>query len=197
VTRRVGIAAAVLALAVAGCVSRPPEPEVFGQVPPFELTADDGTTFSSSSLAGRSWLASFLFTSCPGPCPQLVEKLKTVRADVPVDHLEMVSISVDPVTDTPAVLTEYKKKHGIEPKDRWTFLTGPEDKVLELVKKGFLTGVQPSADPGSEGAVVHGVRVALIDGERRMRGFYFTESEEDLARLKRDVEAIRQADRRR
>ena len=178
-------------IAISGCPSLAPEPPVLGQVPAFELVGDDGKPFGSATLDGKNWLASFVFTSCPGPCPKLVERLKTLRAKIPASDLTFVSFSVDPVTDTPAVLAGYRKERGIAPDAAWTFVTGPEDKVLELVRKGFLVAVEKSNDPaGEDGAVIHGVRVGLIDGRRRIRGYYNTEIPEDLERLEKELAAI-------
>lgn len=179
-------------IAISGCPSLAPEPPVLGQVPAFELVGDDGKPFGSAALDGKNWLASFVFTSCPGPCPKLVERLKTLRAKIPASDLTFVSFSVDPVTDTPAVLAGYRKERGIAPDSAWTFVTGPEDKVLELVRRGFLVAVEKSNDPaGEDGAVIHGVRVGLIDGQRRIRGYYNTEVPDDLERLERELATIR------
>jgi protein SCO1/2 len=178
-------------IAMSGCPSLAPEPPVLGQVPEFELVGDDGKPFGSASLEGRNWLASFVFTSCPGPCPKLVERLKALRAKIPASGLTFVSFSVDPLTDTPAVLAEYRKERGIAPGPAWTFVTGPEDEVLALVRRGFLVAVEKSGDPaGEDGAVIHGVRVGLIDGQRRIRGYYDTEVPEDLERLEKELAAI-------
>jgi len=165
-------------------------PPVIGQVPPFRLVADTGAPFDSASLAGRNWLASFLFTSCPGPCPRLVERLKAIRLRIPAASMAMVSFSVDPSTDTPEVLTDYKKARAIGDADAWTFVTGPPATVLDLLQHGFLTGVEASPIPEVDGAVIHGIQVVLIDGQQRIRGFYDTEDDEDLRRLERDVAAL-------
>lgn len=184
------IAALLAGLLLAGCPAGHGEPPILGQVPEFHLVADDGRPFDSSSLAGRPWLASFLYTSCPGPCPRLVERLKSVRHDVAADRLSFVSFSVDPQADTPAVLAAYKAKHGIGAADSWTFLTGDPAVVMPLVEKGFLVGVDSGDASSSEGAVSHGTRVALVDGQRRIRGFYATDRDEDLQKLKQDVAAL-------
>lgn len=184
--------AVAAAIAVAGCPSRAPEPPVLGQVPEFHLVGDDGKPFGSDTLAGRNWLASFLFTSCPGPCPKLVERLKTLRASIPAAELAFVSFSVDPATDTPPVLGTYRKERGVPGDAAWTFVTGPEEDVLALVRRGFLVAVEKNNDPASEeGAVIHGTRVGLIDGERRIRGYYDTESPEDLERLRKELASLR------
>jgi len=198
--KRFGAVAIVVAVVVAALVagSGPllrwfpvaAQPPVLGQVPSFRLVSDNGAVFDSSSLDGRVWLASFLFTSCPGPCPRLVERLKSVRRAIPAERMAMVSFSVDPTVDTPAVLAAYKKARGIGDDAAWTFVTGPAGEVIDLVQHGFLTGVEASDAPEDEGAVIHGVRVALVDGERRIRGFYSTENDEDLRRLESEVAAL-------
>lgn len=165
-------------------------PPVLGQVPAFRLVADDGTAFDSASLDGHAWLASFLFTSCPGPCPRLVERLKSLRREIPAGSLAFVSFSVDPGVDTPEVLRAYKDTHAITSDDAWTFVTGPESDVLAIVQRGFLTGVERGDPSGPEGAVTHGVRVALVDGRRRIRGFYATDDDAELERLKHDASAL-------
>ena len=178
--------AAVLAVS-GGCHLFSSPPPVVSEAPAFVLIADDGKPIDSASLRGRPWLASFLYTSCPGPCPRLVEKLQGVRKAIPPERLKLVSFSVDPETDTPEILRKYKAAHGIDAKDDWTFVTGPSADVLAIIQKGFLTGVQREDPSGAEGGVSHGTRVALVDRDGHVRGFYSTEEDGDLARLEHDV----------
>jgi protein SCO1/2 len=59
-------------------------------------------------------------------------------AERPGPKLHLISISVDPETDTPAVLHKYAR--GLEAKDGWDFLTGDKQSVdLALQKLGFAT----------------------------------------------------------
>lgn len=188
-----GLLVAVAAMrfgALPGPWSAAPLP-VLGQVPAFRLVSDEGRGFGSDELKDRPWLASFLYTTCPGPCPRLVERLKVVRRTVPATDLAIVSFSVDPATDTPEVLAAYKAARGIAAGDAWTFVTGPPEEVIELVQKGFLTAVERGSGDTEEGAVSHGVRVALIDGQGGIRGFYATDSDEDVARLAHEVASLR------
>ena len=48
----------------------------------------------------------------------------------------LVSISVDPEHDTPAVLSDYAERFGALP-DRWWFLTGPKSTIYDLVQNRF------------------------------------------------------------
>lgn len=191
-------AAAIVAAAALALLISPPaalrrvlplaEPlPVYGTLADFQLVSDDGRPFAASSLDGRIWLASFLYTSCPGPCPVLVERLKSVRRAIPAGRMAIVSFSVDPQTDTPQVLASYKAARGIQDEDAWTFVTGPPKEVLDVVQRGFFTAVEKGDPASADGAVMHTVRVALVDGERQIRGFYATDSAEELSRLEKDV----------
>lgn len=173
----------------AACTS--PEPPVLGQVAPFQLVGHDGAPISNTRFEGQPWLASFFYTTCAGPCPRLIARLKRLRTEIEPASLAFVSISVDPAVDTPPVLADYRRTRGITDADAWTFVTGPPEDVLTLVEKGFLTAVE-RADPASaEGAVTHGVRVVLVDGQGRIRGYYSPESDEDLLRLAGDVRSLK------
>jgi len=159
---------------------------VLGQVPAFEHIDENGKPFGARQLEGKVWVASFLYTTCPGPCPILVRKLQRFgdrfanRRD-----FHMVSFSVDPATDTPKVLRAYTEAHGIDTQ-RWSLLTGSPDAVIATIRKGFYLDASPSAQaarkPGLEaaspqldplhGPVIHSLRVVLVDRKGRIRGFY-------------------------
>jgi len=85
----------------------------------------------------------------------------------------LVSISVDPDHDTPAVLTGYARRYGARP-DRWWFLTGPKSSTYEFVQNRFKLGlVETTASDRASGAeaVLHSDRLALVD-RGRVVGFF-------------------------
>lgn len=163
---------------------------VYGVVGDFHLVSDDGAAFDASSLDGQIWLASFLYTSCPGPCPVLVERLKQVRRTIFPARMAIVSFSVDPAADTPPVLASYKAARGIRNEDAWTFVTGPPQDVLDVVQRSFFAAVEQGDAGSAQGAVIHSVRVALVDGQRQIRGFYATDDAGDLSRLESDIATL-------
>lgn len=83
--------------------------------------------FYSDLLEGKTVVVSFMFTECPDACPMINQQLKKVQDRV-VDRLGedilILSISVDPVNDTPEVLSTYRRGFGAE--DGWIFVTGTE-----------------------------------------------------------------------
>ena len=73
---------AALLLAALGCSvpSRDASPlDDFGPVGDFSLTERGGRTVTPADLAGKVWVASFVFTRCTGPCPQVTATVARVQ----------------------------------------------------------------------------------------------------------------------
>lgn len=186
----VGIVLALIAGQEAACKSVT-LPDI-GQVPAFSLLDHEGADFSEQRLRGRVWLASFLYTSCPGPCPVLVARLADLRRRVAPEALAMVSFSVDPDTDTVEVLRAYASAHGIEASRSWWLATGPREEILTLIRNGFLSAVSQEAEDtnSASGPILHSTRLLLIDGDGRIRGTYSSDDSEDLTRLEEDAKTL-------
>jgi protein SCO1/2 len=127
----VRIVVTLLALATA----RPaPGQETFPNVP---LRTQHGTAvrFYDDLVKGKVVLINFFFTSCTSICPRTTDNLKKVQAALG-EHLGrevvMISISVDPRADTPAVLEQYALGYGT--KAGWYFVTGRMEDI-NLVRR--------------------------------------------------------------
>lgn len=106
--------------------------------PDLELVTQDGKTvrFYDDLVAGRIALINFMFTTCTSICPPMTANLAQVQRllkDYLGDRVVMISISVDPETDTPAVLKAYAERYGAGP--GWYFLTGRRDHIEAVVSK--------------------------------------------------------------
>ena len=153
-----------LFLLVPGCTLNRPLP-VFGQVPEFQLLAQDGQAFDGRSLSGKVWVADFIFTQCPGPCPMMSSRMRQVDAATSdLADVRLVSFTVDPAHDTPSVLAAYAK-HFLAQPGRWFFLTGEQARLNDLGLNTFhLNAV--------DGQLDHSTRFALVDRRGRIRGYY-------------------------
>src|ERR1700683_4154951 len=86
------------------CIQPKPLPQM-GPAPAFQLTTQDGASFDSQSLAGHVWVADFVYTTCPGPCPMMSSQMRQIQsltAETP--DVKLVSFTVDPQHDTPPIL---------------------------------------------------------------------------------------------
>jgi protein SCO1/2 len=167
---------------------------VLGEVPAFALTDQTGASFSDRDLAGTPWIATFVYSTCPGPCPRVIEKIQA--ADQRLSHdprIRLVSITVDPAADTPEVLAIYGRNRTIDPA-RWKLLTGDPDAVFALVRGGFKLGVErdDTASP-DVGPVIHSLMAVLVDGKRQVRGYYDTNDPDAMDRLVADARTLADA----
>lgn len=172
------LAAAAIGLAT---IARPAaddgELDTLFPVPAFELTDQDGQPFGTAQLRGRVWVASFLFTSCTQSCPTLSAQLANLRQRVRRhgERVHVVSITVDPETDTPERLRAYRERFG-DPA-QWTLLTGAPNDVRTTTERAFFqpapTRTDIEAAPGYD--ILHGTGVLLVDRDGRCRGLFPTD----------------------
>lgn len=141
----------------------------YGEVPPFQLTNQNGQPFGSSNLANKIWIADFIFTSCPGPCPMISSRMSELQKPLEKTDVHLVSFSVDPEKDTPDVLRGYAEKLNAQT-GRWDFLTGNKKAIYELLQKGFKLAVADGAE--ETGMPIHSTRMVLVDRHGQIRGYY-------------------------
>jgi cytochrome oxidase Cu insertion factor (SCO1/SenC/PrrC family) len=165
---------------------------VYDTLPPFALIERSGRTITAADLAGRVWIADFIFTRCGGTCPVLSSRLAALLRELPAagaEDVTGVSITVDPHRDDPATLQRYAAQYHADP-DRWLFLTGPRTAVEGLVRDGFklsVAEVPPEERATAVEPITHSDRFVLVDGEGRIRGYYHGTDPESVARLRADT----------
>lgn len=156
---------------------------VLAQLPDFRLIERNGQPLGLADLRGKVWIADFIFTRCPGPCPRMSSLMAALQRDLRSEEaLRLVSISVDPEFDTPEVLAKYADRYEAD-EARWFFLTGDKTAIHQLAKSGFLVG-------GMDDVTLHTTRFVLIDRQGRVRGYYSSSDEEDLRKLGTDARVL-------
>jgi protein SCO1/2 len=176
-----------------GVATQPGSPKVSGTAPlldpapPFDLTDQQGKAVSLADLRGKAVLLDFIYTNCPGPCPILTGLHVDVQKHLDPalrPRVHFVSITIDPVRDTPMVLREYAEKRGAD-LSNWSFLTGDVDPVSKVVKS---YGVGSVRQP--DGTIAHLVATFLIDGQGRIVHRYIGLEEDDPKVVLHDLEAV-------
>ena len=138
---------------------------------PFHLTDRTGRLVTDPELLGKFVAVNFAFTSCSLSCRAANDHMRDIQrlvANMP--DVQLVSISVDPGTDTPAVLAKFADSFGADP-DRWLFLTGDKVELYRLIETSFisrsadLTGVVP-------GGFAQTDRIMLVDRHGNVCGSF-------------------------
>jgi protein SCO1/2 len=138
VTLTLFLAAATVRLAVCGDgKQKPPNPQTDFQAytartlrqhfPNIVLTNQDNkkVRLYDDVIKGKIVVIQFMFSNCERLCPMVTPNLVKVQKELEKQSpgtVSIVSISVDPEHDTPAVLKAYAKKFHVQP--GWQFLTG-------------------------------------------------------------------------
>ncbi|MCM8744985.1 SCO family protein [Thermomicrobium sp. CFH 73360] len=137
--------------------------------PDFTLLNQTGQTVQFSSLEGRAFIVTFVYTSCPDTCPLTLRKLVAAYQRLPqnvCNQVQIIAITVDPERDTPTRVQQYLTLNGFG--DHILYLTG-DPQTLESVWADFAIAVvrQPLADGQYE--VAHTTVSYILDSERRIR----------------------------
>jgi protein SCO1/2 len=158
----------------------PIAPDHARQLIDFSLTDRTGRAVTRADLADKFLVVDFLFTSCSLTCPVVnkhMAEIQALTADQP--DVKLVSLTVDPRSDTVEVLAEYGIKFGAET-NRWLLLTGEKNGLHQLIATSFLN--QDLNDPFTymPGNFSHTDRIAVVDAQSRVRA-YFDGLEENAA----------------
>jgi len=113
----------------------------------------DVQRFYSDALHNRVVLLNVIFTSCNDACPLITRKLKEVRELLgdKADGITFISLTSDPLRDTPAVLKAYTLKQGADD-PHWLFLTG--DKAQMELVLGRIGQIVPTPEQHSTQLIV-------------------------------------------
>ena len=138
----------------------------------FSLTDRTGRTVSRADLQGKVLVVSFLFTSCSLTCPEVSRRMGDIQqltAGMP--EVQLVSVTVDPRTDTPGALMKFGAKYGADT-NRWYLLTGAKPVLYGLIATSFLN--QDNTDPfiAMPGNFTGTERIAVVDRQGRTRRFF-------------------------
>ena len=143
-------------------------------VSPFNLTESNGATLSNTNLNGKIWIAHFFYTRCGRECMVLGKRMGTIqKLTKSMDDVNLVSISVDPVGDTPEYLRYYAKQFKADT-NRWFFLTGKKNEVYDLIIDSFLLPASPEISSRSEFPknFIHSEKFAVVDKQGFVRAFF-------------------------
>jgi len=161
-------------------IHRPPAPEIMSTLPEVQLVDENGQSFSRASMREKVWIVGFIFTRCPTVCPRvtqaMVEMQEMVRRAKLDDRVSLLSVTVDPEYDTPRILHEYANKVGVQ-LSNWHFVGGSTLAIREFVSKGFMldVGQKRSIEGESTFDISHSTKLALVDAEGNVRGYFSTE----------------------
>jgi len=163
--------------------------------PDGKFVDQDGRKRDFASFAGKPTVVTFIYTKCPMPtfCPLMDRNFAAVQKELRTDpslaalkgKVHLVSITFDPLTDTPAVLKKHAETLGAD-RQVWTFLTGDRDEIDRFASRFGIQVERAENDPRN---ITHNLRTAIIGADGRLVKVY-TGNEWTPAQLLADLKGL-------
>lgn len=144
-------------------------------VPDFTLINQDGRPIHFHQYHGKALLLTFIYTRCPLPdyCPRMSQNFAQILAQISTDpklspSTRLLSISIDPEYDKPAVLRAYALDVAGDPHpfDHWEFASGTSDQVRKVAE---FFGLKYWKENGQ---IVHALITALVGPDGKVAKVY-------------------------
>lgn len=148
------------------------EPRQQRPAPAFELQDAQGRSVHLADFRDKIVILHFVYASCPDACPLHAERIAEVQAMVNstsmTELVQFVTITTDPVRDTPEVLRGYGPAHGLDAAN-WVFLTSGSNNPTATRELAEKYGLRFTETP--DGAQMHAAVTHVIDknGDLRAR----------------------------
>ncbi|MCR9199601.1 MAG: FG-GAP-like repeat-containing protein [Planctomycetaceae bacterium] len=167
--------------------TQPSDIIVAGEAKPvgsFLFRDQNGEEFGQDQIQNSVTVVCFVFTRCPGTCPQQSAAMKQLQDRLKASGTEgvrLLTISVDPEFDTPDVLKDYGTSLEAD-FDMWAFLTGDREAIWNFSRNnlGMAVAENPE-DPLIP--IAHESKFVLFDRAQRIRGYFDSQSTEGIEQL--------------
>ncbi len=162
----------------------------YHKISDFKLTNQNGKEITQADYNDKIYVADFFFTTCQDICPVMTKNMYQLQEELKNDNqILLLSHTVIPEVDTVEQLKEYAIENNVDD-SKWNLVTGDKKQIYELARKSYLA-VEDSNY--SEFDMIHTENFMLIDKEKQIRGFYDGTNSDEINRLLKDIEILKQS----
>ena len=150
----------------------------------FRLMDQDGKMITQDEFKKKIYVADFFFTTCQGICPKMSDQMERIaEAYKKSPDVLILSHTVKPEEDSVPVLKEYSRLHNAD-SSKWFFVTGSKYEINRLAHASYYLGGESVNDSSD---FVHTQFFALIDPQKRIRGYYDGTDSSEVNKLIQDI----------
>ena len=162
----------------------------YHKISDFNLTNQNGKEITQANYKDKIYVADFFFTTCQDICPVMTKNMYQLQEELKNDNeVLLLSHTVIPEVDTVEQLKEYAIENNIDD-SKWNLVTGDKKQIYELARKSYLAVEDSNFN---EFDMIHTENFMLIDKEKQIRGFYDGTNSEEINRLLKDIEILKQS----
>ena len=162
----------------------------YHKISDFKLTNQNGKEITQANYKDKIYVADFFFTTCQDICPVMTKNMYQLQEELKNDNeILLLSHTVIPEVDTVEQLKDYAIENNVDD-SKWNLLTGDKKQIYELARKSYLAVEDSNFN---EFDMIHTENFMLIDKEKQIRGFYDGTNSEEINRLLKDIEILKQS----
>jgi len=162
----------------------------YHKISDFILTNQNGKEITQADYKDKIYVADFFFTTCQDICPVMTKNMYELQEELKNDNeILLLSHTVIPEVDTVKRLKEYAIENNVDD-SKWNLVTGDKKQIYELARKSYLAVEDSNFN---EFDMIHTENFMLIDKEKQIRGFYDGTNSEEINRLLKDIEILKQS----
>ena len=162
----------------------------YHKISDFKLTNQNGKEITQANYEDKIYVADFFFTTCQDICPVMTKNMYQLQEELKNDNeILLLSHTVIPEVDTIEQLKEYAIENKVDD-SKWNLVTGDKKQIYELARKSYLAVEDSNFN---EFDMIHTENFMLIDKEKQIRGFYDGTNSEEINRLFKDIEILKQS----
>jgi len=162
----------------------------YHKISDFTLTNQNGEKITQENYKDKIYVADFFFTTCQDICPIMTKNMYKLQQELKNDkEILFLSHTVIPEIDNVERLKEYAVVNNVDD-SKWNLVTGDKRQIYELARKSYLAVEDSNFN---EFDMIHTENFMLIDKEKQIRGFYDGTNSEEINRLLKDIEILKQS----
>lgn len=162
----------------------------YHKISDFKLINQNGKEITQANYKDKIYVADFFFTTCQDICPVMTKNMYQIQEELKNDNqILLLSHTVIPEVDTVEQLKKYAIENNVDD-SKWNLVTGDKKQIYELARKSYLAVEDSNYN---EYDMIHTENFMLIDKEKQIRGFYDGTNSEDINRLLKDIEILKQS----
>ena len=162
----------------------------YHKISDFILTNQNGKEITQADYKDKIYVADFFFTTCQDICPVMTKNMYELQEELKNDNeILLLSHTVIPEVDTVKRLKEYAIENNVDD-SKWNLVTGDKKQIYELARKSYLAVEDSNFN---EFDMIHTENFMLIDKEKQIRGFYDGTNSDEINRLLKDIEILKQS----
>jgi protein SCO1 len=160
----------------------------FHTIQNFSFTDQNGRTITQNNLDNSVYVADFFFTTCHSICPVMSTQMQRIAEKFKGNsEVKFLSHTVDPEIDTVEQLKRYAIEHHAD-ENQWMLVTGDKKALYDIARTGYL--LDASIGDGGPDDFIHTQNFALIDKDKRIRGYYDGTNTTEVDQLIKDIDLL-------